>query len=242
MSHAAGKLTITDGTRKIVIDPSTLTITTSAQRLNIGAVGNAHVLNVSDAGPGPCPAVGKLSGCPATTELAALRACHSAGHCTLPTAGRPCSAVHQRLRLTCCGCPAPNFLAPQVQNLKATGAVNLGPTTVAGTTSIAKATYANGAIKAAGVKGELRFEAAGQLGARVLFACWSRRWQLQSWLANRRLGVALPLRCLTSQAHPLPPGRSRQDHHLPQEHLRWQARQRLSDAPAGPAQHEQWVD
>ncbi|KAL4423268.1 hypothetical protein ABPG77_004537 [Micractinium sp. CCAP 211/92] len=79
-----GKLTITDGTRKIVIDPSTLTITTSAQRLNIGAVGNAHVLNV--------------------------------------------------------------------QNLKATGAVNLGPTTVAGTTSIAKATYVNGAIKAAGVK------------------------------------------------------------------------------------------
>lgn len=49
----AGKLTITDGTRNIVIDPTTLTITTSAQRLNIGAVGNPHTLTVS--GPAPCP-------------------------------------------------------------------------------------------------------------------------------------------------------------------------------------------
>lgn len=53
-------------------------------------------------------------------------------------------------------CTVPCFWAAlQVKNLKATGAVNLGPTTVAGTTSIAKATYANAAIKAAGVTGEL---------------------------------------------------------------------------------------
>lgn len=78
-----GVLTITDGTKRIVINPRTMTITTNNARLNIGAVGTPHLLTV--------------------------------------------------------------------KNLKATGAVNLGPTTVAGTTSIAKATYANAAIKAAGV-------------------------------------------------------------------------------------------
>ncbi|KAL4436748.1 hypothetical protein ABPG75_003887 [Micractinium tetrahymenae] len=75
-----GKLTITDGTRALVFDPSTLTITSSAQRLNIGAVGNAHTLTA--------------------------------------------------------------------QNLLAPGNVNLGPTTVAGATTVNKAAYFNGVLTA----------------------------------------------------------------------------------------------
>lgn len=58
MLRPAGALTITDGTRRIVIDPSTLTISTSTKQFNMGAVGNAHTLSVS--GPATHPAAGRL--------------------------------------------------------------------------------------------------------------------------------------------------------------------------------------
>lgn len=43
----AGKLTVTDGTRSIIINPDTQTITTSTKRLNIGGTGNPHTTTVS---------------------------------------------------------------------------------------------------------------------------------------------------------------------------------------------------
>ncbi len=38
---------MTDGTRTIVIDPNTQTITSSTKRINVGGVGSPHTLTVS---------------------------------------------------------------------------------------------------------------------------------------------------------------------------------------------------